>query len=469
VASRQIPGDVAARPYDSSVAVGLALGALVGFVVGVSLAMLALQRRSTRRDARLAVAERVERDLARARDELVAIQAEAGDLREERARLSQRLATAEDGAERERLRLDEELDRLRDAFASQSQAVMERAVSQLTELSGRQGEERDRTLQATVAPVAQLLGQFEQHVHDMEKDRKEAYGSITTQVDALRRSQEQLTQETRNLVTALRRPQTRGRWGELQLRKVVEMAGMTEHCDFDQQQTVRTDDDALQRPDLVVHLPDGAEVVVDSKVPLSAYLDALEAPDEEARTQQLRTHANQVRTHVQKLASKEYFRQFEHSPDFVVCFVPGDALLAAAFEVDPTITEFALSNHVLLTGPTALIALLQTVSYGWRQERLARHTQEIQQLAARLYERLGKFAGHLDRLRSSLDRAVGSYNDAVNSLERRLLPTARQLREYGVGESDAELDLPNPITTLPVTAGAPELRVVGHVAEELGA
>jgi DNA recombination protein RmuC len=449
-------------------ALGLALGAVVGLVLGAALATAALQRRSSRRDARLAVADRVERDLARTKDELVAVQLEAGDLREERATLAARLELAEGAAAAERLRLDEELGRLREAFASQSQEVMERAVSQLAELSGRQGEERDRTLQATVAPVAQLLSQFEQHVREVEKDRKEAYGSISTQVDALRRSHEQLTTETRNLVTALRRPQTRGRWGELQLRKVVEMAGMTEHCDFEQQQTVRTDEDALQRPDLVVHLPDGAQVVVDAKVPLSAYLDALEATEDDERVRQLRLHANQVRTHVQKLAAKEYYRQFA-SPDFVVCFVPGDALLAAAFEVDPTLTEYALSNHVLLTGPTALIALLQTVSYGWRQERLARHTQEIQQLASRLYERLGKFAGHLDKLRSSLDRAVGSYNDAVNSLERRLLPTARQLRAYGVGEAEDELDLPNPITTLPVTAGAPELRVVGHVAEELGA
>jgi DNA recombination protein RmuC len=306
-------------------------------------------------------------------------------------------------------------------------------------------------------------------VNDVEKERKEAYGSITSQVDSLRRSQEQLTAETRNLVTALRRPQTRGRWGELQLRRVVEMAGMAEHCDFDEQLSVRTDEDELQRPDLVVHLPDGAEVVVDSKVPLSAYLDAIEADDEETRTRELRAHASQVRTHVLKLSSKEYWKQFSRSPDFVVCFVPGDALLSAAFEADPTLTEYALSNHVLLTGPTALIALLQTVSYGWRQERLARHTAEIQKLAERLYERLGKFASHLSKLRGSLDHAVGSYNDAVNSLERRFLPTARQLRALGIGEASGDLELPEAITTMPVTAGAPELEVIDLVAREVEA
>jgi DNA recombination protein RmuC len=394
---------------------------------------------------------------------------EAGQLREERARLSEQVSAADQSIAREQARLDDELGRLREAFASQSQVVMEKAVSQLAEMSGRQGEERDRTLRATVAPVSELLARFEQHVHEVEKDRKESYGSISSQVDSLRRSQEQLTVETKNLVTALRRPQTRGRWGELQLRKVVEMAGMTEHCDFDEQPSLRIDDDALQRPDLVVHLPDKAEVVVDAKVPLSAYLDAIEAIDDEVRTQQLRAHANQVRTHVQKLASKEYWRQFQNSPDFVVCFVPGDALLSAAFEADPTLTEYALANKVLLTGPTALIALLQTVSYGWRQERLARNTQEIQQLAEQLYNRLGKFANHLAKLRSSLDRAVGSYNDAVSSLETRLLPTARRLRAVGVGDDDGELAVPRPITTRAVTAGAPELEVQERIAEELDA
>lgn len=437
--------------------IGIVIGVVCGLAVGAGAMGLAGQRRSSAQGVRLAVAERATIELERTRDELARLHAETGVLREERARLTEQLRSAEESVAREQARLDTELSRLNEAFASQSQAVMDRIVVQLSEMSGRQGEERDRTLRATVSPVADLLTRFEQHVNEVEKDRKEAYGSITNQVESLRRSQEQLTVETKNLVTALRRPQTRGRWGELQLRKVVEMAGMTEHCDFDEQLSVRDDDDALKRPDLVVHLPDGAEVVVDSKVPLSAYLDAIEASDDETRTRELRTHAAQVRTHVQKLASKEYWRQFEQSPDFVVCFVPGDALLSAAFEADPTLTEFALSNHVLLTGPTALIALLQTVSYGWRQERLARHTAEIQRLAERLYERLGKFAGHLQRLRTSLDRAVGSYNDAVNSLERRLLPTARQLRSLGVGESDGDLEVPEAITTLPVTAGAPEL------------
>jgi DNA recombination protein RmuC len=450
-------------------AAGLLIGAVAGLLVGAAVAYGILQRRFTSQDAKLAVAERVDFELDRTRDELAMLHAEAGQLREERARLSEQVSAADHSIAREQARLDDELGRLREAFASQSQIVMEKAVSQLAEMSGRQGEERDRTLRATVAPVSELLARFEQHVHEVEKDRKESYGSISSQVDSLRRSQEQLTVETKNLVTALRRPQTRGRWGELQLRKVVEMAGMTEHCDFDEQPSLRIDDDALQRPDLVVHLPDKAEVVVDSKVPLSAYLDAIEAIDDEVRTQQLRAHANQVRTHVQKLASKEYWRQFQNSPDFVVCFVPGDALLSAAFEADPTLTEYALANKVLLTGPTALIALLQTVSYGWRQERLARNTQEIQQLAEQLYNRLGKFANHLAKLRSSLDRAVGSYNDAVSSLETRLLPTARRLRAVGVGEDDGELAVPRPITTRAVTAGAPELEAQERVGEELDA
>jgi DNA recombination protein RmuC len=447
-------------------AIGIVIGAIAGILIGGSAMAIIGQHRSADREAQLAVASRVEGELERTRDDLARLQAEAGQLREDRVRLTEQLSAAEQSVAREQARLDLELSRLNEAFASQSQTVMDRIVVQLNDMTGRQGEERDRTLRATVTPVADLLARFEHHVNEVEKDRKEAYGSITNQVESLRRSQEQLTVETKNLVTALRRPQTRGRWGELQLRKVVEMAGMTEHCDFDEQMSVRDDEDALKRPDLVVHLPDGAEVVVDSKVPLSAYLDAIEASDDETRTRELRNHANQVRTHVQKLSSKEYWKQFEQSPDFVVCFVPGDALLSAAFEADPTLTEYALSNHVLLTGPTALIALLQTVSYGWRQERLARHTQEIQKLAEQLYERLGKFSSHLAKLRSSLDRAVGSYNEAVNSLEHRLLPTARRLHALGVGNAEGELDVPEPITTMAVAPGAPELLPVDSEEED---
>jgi len=450
-------------------AIGILIGAVGGVLLGAAATALVLQRRVAAAQARLAVADQLAVDLDRTRDELARLQADAGQLREERARLGEQLVAAEQSVSREQARLDHELGRLKESFAVQSQEFMERVVTQLGEMSSHQGDERDRTLRATIAPVADLLNRFEHHVNEVEKERKEAYGSITSQVESLRRSQEQLTVETKNLVTALRRPQTRGRWGELQLRKVVEMAGMAEHCDFNEQLSVRNADDVLQRPDLVVHLPDQAEVVVDSKVPLSAYLDAIEATDDDTRTRELRNHAAQVRAHVAKLASKEYWKQFERSPDFVVCFVPGDALLSAAFEADPGLTEFALSNHVLLTGPTALIALLQTVSYGWRQERLAAHTAEIQKLAERLYERLGKFAGHLAKLRNSLDRAVGSYNDAVNSLERRLLPTARQLRAIGVGEQEGDLELPEPITTMPVAAGAAELLVADDALEDLDA
>lgn len=450
-------------------ALGILLGTLIGCGLGVAGTVAVLARRAVARDARLAVAARVEGELELAREQLARRESDLGALREERARLAEQLRSAEELAERDQVRLDGELDRLHQAFAAQSQTAMERALAQLAEVHGQQGAERDRTMRATLAPVADLLGRFEQTVMAVEKDRQEAYGSITSQVESLRRSQEQLATETGRLVTALRRPQTRGAWGEFQLRRVVEMAGMAEHCDFDEQRSVRTDDDALQRPDLVVHLAYGAQVVVDSKVPLSAYLDAMDATDEEVRTKQLRAHAAQVRTHVQQLATKAYWRQFDRSPEFVVCFVPGDALLAAAFEADPTLTEFALANQVLLTGPTALIALLQTVSYGWRQERLAEHTEEIQRLAQQLYERLAKFAGHLGKLRSSLDRAVGSYNDAVGSLERRLLPTARRLRSLGVGEVDGELELPGPITTLPVPAAAPELEVLDAETFELRA
>ncbi len=441
-------------------ALGILLGTLIGTCLGASAAIAVLARRGAARDATLAVASRTDAELREAREQLARRESDLTSLREERSRLAEQLRSLEEAAERDQERLEHELGRLHEAFAAQSQLVMERALAQLAEVHDQQGAERDRTLRATIAPVTDLLGRFQQTVATVEKERQHAYGAITEQVASLQRTQDQLAQETGRLVTALRQPHTRGAWGELQLRRVVEMAGMVEHCDFHEQCTVRTDEDALQRPDLVVHLPHGAQVVVDSKVPLSAYLEASEASDETSRLAALRTHATQVRTHIQQLASKAYWRQFERSPEFVVCFVPGDALLAAAFEVDPTLTEFALANQVLLTGPTALIALLQTVAYGWRQERLAEHTEEVQRLAQQLYERFTKFAEHLTKLRGSLDRAVGSYNDAVGSLERRLLPTARRLHALGLGEVEGEVEVPGPITTLPVATGAPELEVL---------
>ena len=277
-------------------------------------------------------------------------------------------------------------------------------------------------------------------------------------------TQEQLQRETRNLVTALRSPQTRGRWGEVQLRRVVEMAGMLPHCDFDEQVTTEAEDGRL-RPDMIVHLPGEGQIVVDAKVPLEAFLRAMEADDDDVRRSELVAHACQLRAHVDQLTKKEYWRQFEHSPQLVVAFVPGDPLLSVAYEHDPSLQEHALSNGVLLTTPTTLIALLRTVAFTWQQETLADNARVIQQRGAELYERLGRMGGHLVKLQRSLTNSVDAFNATVGSLESRVMVTARQFPALGVvGLETKELPELLPVESIPRAPQALEL-VEPHVLE----
>ena len=267
-------------------------------------------------------------------------------------------------------------------------------------------------------------------------------------------SHERLERETRNLVTALRSPQTRGRWGELQLRRVVEMAGMLERCDFSEQ--VTSDGDAgRMRPDLVVHLPGGKNVAVDAKVPLQAFLDANEADDESVRRAHLAAHGRQMKAHVDALAKKEYWKRVEPSPEFVVAFIPGDPLLTAALEHEPGLMEYAVANHVLLATPTSLIALLRAVAYGWQQEALTENARQVQVLGAQLYERISVLGEHMAGVGRSLTTAVTAYNRAVGSLEGRVLVTARRFVEMGVvgaGEREPVQPLPVDIVTRPLQA-----------------
>ncbi len=249
-------------------------------------------------------------------------------------------------------------------------------------------------------------------------------------------TQETLRTETGNLVTALRNPSTRGRWGEMQLRRAVEMAGMLRHCDFTEQTTVAGEDGRL-RPDVIVRLPGSKQAVVDAKVPLHAYLEAVEATDEATERAKLRDHARQVRTHIDRLASKAYWSQFPEAPDFVVMFVPGDQLLAAAFEHEPALMEHAIENRVLIATPVTLIALLRSIAYGWQQENLAENARQIAAAGRTLHDRLGTFAAHLRKVGNNLDRAVGAYNEAVGSYEARVVPAARKLSELDVTDEDA--------------------------------
>jgi DNA recombination protein RmuC len=311
-------------------------------------------------------------------------------------------------------------------------------------------------IEQMLTPFRETLTRYEQGLRRLELDRQEAYAQLTTKVGALGATQEQLQRETRNLVAALRSPQTRGRWGEIQLRRVVELAGMVAHCDFSEQVTVQSEDGRL-RPDLVVHLPGGANVVVDSKVALDAYLSAVECAEDDERAAHLVTHARQLRTHVDQLAKKEYWSQFDATPELVVAFIPGDSLLAAASEQDPGLVEHALAHHVHLATPTTLIALLRTIAYSWRQEDMAANARDVQQMGAELYDRLRVMGGHLTKLHRHLSGTVDAYNETVGSLESRVLVTARRFPEMGVGVGGKDLPEMLPVTAAPRLLQAPEL------------
>jgi DNA recombination protein RmuC len=306
--------------------------------------------------------------------------------------------------------------------------------------------ERERALQAVVEPLRSALQRTEKQVEALERDRRDAFASLRTQIESMSRAQSMLQQETRNLVTALRRPEVRGRWGELTLRRVVELAGLSEHCDFIEQASV-SGTGGVVRPDLIVRMPEGRQLVVDAKTPLDAYLDAIDAASEEQRALALGKHAAQVEARVRELAAKAYWAQFEHSPEFAVLFLPGDQFLSAALSARPELLENAIRAGVIIATPSTLIALLKTVAHGWRQAAMAENAAEIRDLGQALHSRLMTFVQHLDRSGRALSRAVESYNAAIGSMERQVLPTARAFRELGA-TSEEPIATPEPIEQL---------------------
>ena len=314
-------------------------------------------------------------------------------------------------------------------------------------------KEREQAIAQLVEPLRAALERTETQVQALERERRDAFATLRTQIETLAGGQAQLQRETRNLVTALRRPEVRGRWGELTLRRLVELAGLNEHCDFTEQLQVVGEEGAL-RPDLVVHMPDARDLVIDAKTPLDAYLASLDAPTDEERQQCLRRHAQQVETRVRELASKSYWTQFERSPEFAVLFLPGDQFLSAALAERPELLETALGQSVIIATPSTLIALLKAVAYGWRQSAVARNAVLIRDLGQELYRRLGAFNGHLGRLGQRLGTAVEAYNAAVGSLERQVLPQARRFSELGV-TADAPLAQLEPIGQLARNPGTP--------------
>ena len=310
--------------------------------------------------------------------------------------------------------------------------------------------ERELAFQALVDPIRSALEKTESQVAAMERERREAFTCLRTQIETLAQGSSALQRETGNLVTALRRPEVRGRWGELTLRRVVELAGLSEHCDFTEQPSVATGG-AMLRPDLLVSLPEGRRLVVDAKTPLEGYLDAIDAPTEELRALALARHAQQVDARVRELASKAYWTQFQPSPEFVVLFLPGDQFLSTALAERPELLEHALASGVIVATPSTLIALLKAVAYGWRQAAVAENAAVIRDLGQELHKRLSGFVAHLARAGRSLGAAVDAYNSALGSLERQVLPGARRFTELGAATGEP-IPSPEPIERLVRTA-----------------
>jgi DNA recombination protein RmuC len=317
-------------------------------------------------------------------------------------------------------------ERLTSAIAAISTQALDANSARFLELA-------ESRLSGQVRPLKESLERMDLQLQGIERVRQEAYGTLTESVRQLRSDQDRLRTETGNLVTALRAPHVRGRWGEIQLRRVIEMAGMVEHCDFVEQQTTTDEEGRVLRPDVVVRLPGGKHLVIDSKVPLVAYLDAFrEGASEDERAASLRDHARHVREHVQRLGQKAYWRQFPTSPELVVMFLPDETFLRAALEQDPVLVELAVSNNVIPASPTNLIGLLRAVHYGWQQETIAESAREVSDLGRELYKRLATMGAHVTKLGKSLDGAVKAYNETVGSLERQVLVQARRFERHGI-------------------------------------
>ena len=364
------------------------------------------------------------------------------NLREENASLKATMNIERRTTDEKVAMIESARNQLTDTFASLSSQALRNSTEEFLKLA-QQGmqqfhvraqsdlDQKEKSIGVLMQPVKEALTRTEQQLRELEKERKEAYGSLSKHLETMAQTQQLLQGETRNLVQALRRPEVRGQWGEMTLKRLAELAGMVQYCDFVEQETTKGEEGNL-RPDMVVRMPDGREIVVDVKTPLDAYLSAVEAPDDTVRTWHLERHARKVRDRVRELAGRNYWAQFKRSPDFVVMFIPGDQFLSAALDVDRDLLEYALSQKVVLATPTSFVALLRAVGYGWRQLSLAENAEKIRDLGEELYQRLSTFTEHLSKLGKNLSSSLDHYNKAVGSFERQVMPGARKFTEMGI-------------------------------------
>lgn len=457
------------------VVLAAAIGLVLGIGAGAGVAYLWCDRR--RRDGcaelekSLALAEQRHADamsrVAGERAQLDAVRAQLVESQRQAATLAAELRSAEQNLIEQRKLLDDAQSKLKDTFASVSAEALaknnetflhlarERFSALSAEASGSL-EQRKAQIEALLAPMQELLNQYQARLGDIEKSRVESYSMLREQLGTLSEIQRTLNTQTSQLVTALRRPNTRGQWGEITLRRLVELAGMSSRCDFAEQTTVEGED-GRQRPDMLVQLPGERQIVIDCKASLDGFLDAAAAPDEDNRRVCLQRHCQQVRSRARELAAKSYWSQFKRAPEYVVMFMPGEAFLYAAVEQDGSLIEDCLKNSVIIATPTTLMALLKAIEFGWRQEEVTQNAEEIRKHGKELYDRIYIFATHFARIGASLGASIECYNQAVASLETRLLVTARKIGELGA-RSDKDVPDMLPLDTRPreLTVAAPQ-------------
>jgi len=448
--------------------VGLVIGGTAAWFWASSRARVSaasdLMEAQARASSAEAVAEQLRIQTERAQAELESLRKSIDAERIARTEAETRLAEAARNFEEQKRLLDDAKAKLADAFKalsgealkSNNQAFLELARKALEAVVAEaRGDisKRQEAIDGLIKPLSESLKRYEEQIRQLENSRQKAYGSLEEQLKSLAGTQQQLQKETGNLVNALRAPQVRGRWGEMQLRRVVELAGMSEHCDYEEQRSVDTEHGRL-RPDMIVHLPANRDIVVDAKVALDAYLQAVSAETQEQRAEFLRRHAQQLRKHMDELAAKSYWEQFKQAPEMVVMFIPGESFFAAAVDRDHTLIEDGMRKRVVLATPTTLLALLRAVAYGWRQEQIAENAREISDVGRQLYERLRTLAEHFEEMGKALRKTNDAYNRTIASMESRVFSAARRFKELGAATGE-EIPVVGPVDIQPRLLDAP--------------